>query len=336
MAQLISVTTVQKALKSISKSRILFAFKAVVAISVMAVLIKIIKPQAIYHALTQANKLAVALSFCLIIPNLYVQFKKWRFLVSLVKPNVESKEALKSLLVGFTLGFVTPGRVGEFGRAFFIKNCPWARVLGITIIDKLFSVSVIAIMGVVGLTIIWSGQVPLNILIQRLFLASVGFSLLLFLLLNPDRSAKFLLRTRLANSSHQKIRLLFSSLDDFHHKQARVLLSWCVIFYVTFSVQLFLLVLAFESISPMFAFAASSSAMFVKTLLPISLGDIGVRESTAVYFFSQIGINRAVAFNASFILFTINILFPSLLGLVILLRNRWNGSRTSNRKQDQC
>ena len=336
MTQLTFVTTVQKALKSISKSWILFAFKAAIAVAVMAVLVKIVKPQAIFNALTHANGLLVALAFILLIPNLYVQYKKWRFLVTLVKPNIERKEALKSLLVGFTFGFVTPGRVGEFGRAFFIKDCPWARVLGVTIFDKLYSVSVIAIMGVVGLTIIWSGQIPLTTLLQRLFFAAIGITLLLLVLLNPDRTARFVNKTRLSNSSHPKVKLLLSSLDEFHSKQARTLLSWCVIFFLTYSIQLFLLVTAFKPVSPIYALAASSSAMFVKTLLPISLGDIGIRESAAVYFFGQVGVGRAAAFNASFILFTINILLPSLLGLVILLRNRWNGSWTSNRERGQC
>jgi len=135
----------------------------------------------------------------------------------------------------------------------------------------------------------------------------------------------------IANLSHPKISLLLSSLDEFHPKQARVLLAWCVIFFLTFSMQLYLLVSAFEPVSPIHAFAASSSAMFVKTLLPISLGDLGIRESAVVYFFGLFHVERASAFNASFILFSINILMPSLLGLVILLRNRLNGSGGANR-----
>lgn len=333
MAQLTFAITVLKALKSISKRKGLLILKAVVAVAVLAVLINFVKPRAIYQALIHANSFLVGSAFLLLIPNLYVQYKKWRFLVSLVKPQVERKEALKSLLVGFTFGFVTPGRVGEFGRAFFIKNCPWERVLGVAILDKLFSLSVIATMGAVGLTIIWSEQISLTNLLLRFFLGSIAIVVLLLFLLNPDRIGGFLRRTKLGNSSHPKIKLLLSGMDDFHRQQARILLSWCVIFYLTFSVQLFLLVSAFEPVAPVDAFAASSSAMFVKTCLPISLGDIGIRESAAVFFFSKIEIGRATAFNASFMLFTINILLPSLLGLFILFRDRWNGSQKTNRER---
>ena len=154
----------------------------------------------------------------------------------------------------------------------------------------------------------------------------LGIVLLYYVLLKPDNITRLFHKTRLTDSSHPKISLLLSSLDEFHPKQARILLAWCVVFFLTFTVQLYLLVSAFEPISPVHSFAASSSAMFVKTLLPISLGDLGIRESAAVYFFGLFGIKRASAFNASFILFSINILMPSLVGLFILLRNRLNGS----------
>ena len=96
---------------------------------------------------------------------------------------------------------------------------------------------------------------------------------------------------------------------------------------MTYTVQLFILILAFEKISPLQSFAASSSAMLVKTLLPISLGDIGIRESASVYFYAKMGISKATAFDASFILFILNILFPSFVGLVIVLRDKWNGKK---------
>ena len=67
---------------------------------------------------------------------------------------------------------------------------------------------------------------------------------------------------------------------------------------------------------------------FVKTLLPIALGDLGIRESAAVEFFSYINVKNTTAFNASIMLFAINVLFPSVVGLFFVLKNRLgNGSQ---------
>ena len=75
----------------------------------------------------------------------------------------------------------------------------------------------------------------------------------------------------------------------------------------------------------MHGYLAVASAFLAKTLLPVSFGDLGVRESAAIYFFAQFGISRAAAFNASFLLFLINLLIPSLAGLLIILFNRYVG-----------
>ena len=70
------------------------------------------------------------------------------------------------------------------------------------------------------------------------------------------------------------------------------------------------------------AFLAISATMLVKSLLPISIGDLGIRESAAIFFLGKIGVHESTAFNASILLFLINLLIPSLVGLVLVLKYR--------------
>jgi uncharacterized membrane protein YbhN (UPF0104 family) len=58
--------------------------------------------------------------------------------------------------------------------------------------------------------------------------------------------------------------------------------------------------------------------MLAKSIFPISIADIGIREAGSVYFFALLGISSAAAFNASMVLFLINILLPSVVGLLFL------------------
>ena len=78
--------------------------------------------------------------------------------------------------------------------------------------------------------------------------------------------------------------------------------------------QMFFLINGFTRISFAHAFIGTSAMMFVKSLLPISLGDLGIREAGSIYFFSLYGISQAAALNASLLLFLINIFIPSILG----------------------
>jgi uncharacterized membrane protein YbhN (UPF0104 family) len=66
---------------------------------------------------------------------------------------------------------------------------------------------------------------------------------------------------------------------------------------------------------------ASIMVYFTKTLIPsITLGEIGIREGAAIYFFGLFGCNEAVAFNSSMLLFILNLLLPSIIGMYFLLR----------------
>jgi hypothetical protein len=59
--------------------------------------------------------------------------------------------------------------------------------------------------------------------------------------------------------------------------------------------------------------------LFVKSvILPISIGDLGIRESASVFFYGQMGIPAAAALNASLCIFAVNIVFPSLMGIIVL------------------
>lgn len=62
--------------------------------------------------------------------------------------------------------------------------------------------------------------------------------------------------------------------------------------------------------------------MLVKSMLPISIGDLGIRESAAVFFLGKIGLAESTAFNASILLFLINLVIPSMIGLVLVLKYR--------------
>ncbi len=270
----------------------------------------------------QANNYFIYLTFLLVIPNIYIQYYKWKFLLKLVKPNVTSRESLYSLLVGFTFGFITPGRVGEFGRAFFIKDCSWVKLMGLAFIDKFFSLSIVIFAGAVGLLSLIARQLHFYTFLPIVLFTFSALLLLRYLLIHPELFKNFLYRINILLPFRDKIKLLSSSFDNFHKQQALKLLGFSFLFYIIFFTQFYLAAVAFEHVSVLNVFKAVSSTLLVKSMLPISLGDLGIRESAAVLFFGKIGANNTTAFNASILIFTINILFPSLLGLVIVLKNR--------------
>ncbi len=288
----------------------------------MAMLVKRLQLNELLSAFKSAKLLCIAMALFLLVPNIYVQFFKWRYLVRLLKPEVSDREAIQSLLAGFTFGFITPGRLGEFGRAFFIKDCSWVRLLGIAFVDKLFSLAVVIFWGAIGLMFFVSRQLYFYTMMPVIIFTLIALFVIYYLLFHPEIIRGFLYSLNIILPFREKIKSLMSSLDNFHRRQAVNLLLLNFGFYFVFMIQFYILICSFEPARFIPAFLAIAATMIVKSMLPISIGDLGIRESAAIFFLGRIGLQSATAFNASILLFMINLLIPSVVGLVLVLKYR--------------
>ncbi len=330
----IFVKIVRKVRRFFSRRKSVYLVKLAIATLVMTVLVIKIEPSRIAATFRSAGPGYFVLAFCLLAPNLYLQFFKWRYLLRLEKPDVTGFEVLSSLFAGFTFGLITPGRIGEFGRVFLIKGKPWVTLLGLSAIDKFFSLAVVFAGGTLGLSLLLFDRLKQYFLYWAIVVfAGLTVLVLLFLLLHPDAIRTLLYSLNIQLPVREKIKQLIASLDNFHKKQALHLLCLSGLFYLVFIAQFYLLVLAFEKLAVWKAFEAIAATLLVKTLLPITLGDLGIREGAAIEFFSYLQIENTTAFNASVMLFVINVLLPSLIGLFFVLRNRLgNNSLTQKNK----
>ncbi|MBN1154777.1 flippase-like domain-containing protein [candidate division KSB1 bacterium] len=285
-------------------------------------LVKNLKVANIITTFGKATYIYIIMAALLVVPNIYIQYYKWRYLIRLVKPEADNAEALKSLLAGFAFGFITPGRVGEFGRAFFIKDCPWMKVIGVSFIDKFFSLAIVIFMGSIGILSLLGKQLHFFILLPLLIFTIITLLLLRYVLIHPELIRTLLYKINVILPIRDKIKQLISVFDNFNRKNAYRLIIYSVIFYLIYFIQFSLLVIAFEHIHLFRAFQAISSTLLVKSLLPISLGDLGIRESAAIFFLAKVGAQQATAFNASIMTFILNILIPSMIGFFIVLKNK--------------
>jgi uncharacterized membrane protein YbhN (UPF0104 family) len=101
-------------------------------------------------------------------------------------------------------------------------------------------------------------------------------------------------------------------------RQLYITLFCTIAFHCVLVLQMFFLINAFSEITLFHAFIGTSAMMFVKSLLPISLGDLGIREAGSIFFFSTFGISHVAALNASLLLFVINVFLPSVVGTFFL------------------
>ena len=300
--------------------------KILITMAILTVLIYTIEPEKIKAALKNARKEWVLLAAALLPLNIALQYWKWKILLRTLKPEISFSEVFSSLLVGFTLGLATPGRMGEVGRAFAIRDSEPLRIMGLSLTDKFYSLGCTALIG--GLAILILPGMVLQqsgyIIISSAIIYLVGTYVVLYLFLHPGFVRGIFYSISLMLPKRDKIKGLISCLDGISPKKARTVFMLSVLFYLTFITQFYMMTRAFSDLSLWNGFRGLPAIVFTKTFLPVSIGGLGVGELASVQFLSLFKVEAAAAFNASMILFSINVLIPGIVGFLFIPKLRFS------------
>jgi uncharacterized protein (TIRG00374 family) len=312
-----------------SKNSLIITAKVLIASGLLYYLISSVQYNQIVSALTNVNILLVGIVLVLSIINIYLQYAKWKLTCSeLLDENSKSK-IFRSLFFGFSAGIITPLRVGEFfGRGIEFKNKSLLQVTAATLVDKFFPLMIVAFLGSISilLFIYFYYQVTSYVVIPLFILLFTLFYILFFLF----RNKKFwnsILFSKLHSS--QRIKSLLDKLRTLENLDGiyfNKMLSISFCFYLCYLIQYALLVSAFSGNNDLVIYLwAANLIMFVKTIIPpISVGELGIREGASIYFLTKMGESASVGFNASILIFVINLLIPALIGAVLFLRKNGN------------
>jgi len=303
---------------------ILLLLKFAVSVWLVYFILTKIQLSEIHAEFDQINWFCLVMGAVLTMPNILVQHLKWRYLVHVVEPRIGYKEIFESLMCGFSIGLITPGRLGELGKGFFIPSVPKVQITGMSIIDKILSQFALSIFGMVGILYFLREKFhfPLSLKIF-LIAAAICFAGLLWCLIFWPVT----IRRAIRNSKklfyrmpyRRQIFSLISASDLFkrHHFWPSAL--YAVIFQLIIYAQFYFFINVFDDVTWVEALSAASGAMLVKSFLPIALMDLGVREGAVIYFFGLLGVTSAAAFNASILVFVSNVLLPGAIGVGFLV-----------------
>ncbi|MGB5529314.1 MAG: lysylphosphatidylglycerol synthase transmembrane domain-containing protein [Ignavibacteriaceae bacterium] len=309
----------------VNKTTLIIIAKILITVGLLFFLIKSVEYDKIVYALSNANLYVIGVVVLLGVINIYLQYTKWNLTSREVLGVNDKSKSIRSLFYGFSAGIITPLRVGEyFGRGIEFKDKSLLQVTLATLVDKFFPLLIVALLGSVSslFFIYFYYQVSLYIVVALFIITFTLFYILILLLL----SKKFwntLLFSKIKSS--QKLKSFFDKIKIFQNLDRKYFYKMFLIsflFYSCFLIQYALLVSAFSNHYDYFHYLwAANLIMFTKTVIPpISLGELGIREGASVYYLTQMGESASVAFNASILLFIINLLFPALIGVGMFFR----------------
>lgn len=308
--------------KFFSNPLIANTLKIIISFVLLSGLLYYLDSKTIVESMARANPYYLTIGLALAIVQLVIHFFRWRYLLRLVAKEISNKETFTSFFVGFMAGFFTPAQLGEFaGRIASHPNVQKSHIIAITIIDKLYWFALTVIVGGTGLSMfvytyyadIWSPWYR--------YLITALFSILIVIFLYPEKIKELLLQLPSSIRQHRYYEMVEFIENVFRNKNAWMVSSLTLSLYVVILLEYYFLAMAFGNVSLNDALICVASVLFIKAIiLPISFGDLGVRESTAVFFFQTMGLNTAIAFNASIIMSFANVIVPTAIGALLVLQ----------------
>jgi hypothetical protein len=247
--------------------------------------------------------------------NWSLEALKWKFLIQPFS-RISVKDSLKAVFSGLALGFATPRSIGDyFGRVIFLSSKDRVKAIVPTVISRVSQLVPTLILGTFGVFFLLS-KVPhvMNLVAWSLILL-VGIVLVVGMnTLNIKGLSfidRFLGQLRIQYRFNDLVRVLIMSFGR----------------YFVFSLQFVLaLIIMNVELSLMLLFAGVSWIFLAKSILPSFnfLSDLGIREFSAIVFFEAYGLSLEPVLMASILIWTINILFPAIFGVLIIGKSKFD------------
>lgn len=257
---------------------------------------------------------------------IFIRVMRWRYILKILKVRVCFYNALKAFWSGLYLAAITPGKLGEISRAYFIvEDSPSiARPMLSVFIDRLADAISLLLFGILASYFYLNELGQLNKLLIFLLVGS-GLSIVLIFL---KRNMFYIFFRKIAHKFVSKEKIPLRENLDFHFLEgwkinncillfSFILLGWLVFFF-----GWWLLAKALYIKISFLKIMLTISIATIVSILPISIGGLGTRDAAVVFIFSKMGIMKDAALSFSLLIFAVEI--ATVCGGVLFLLHGFN------------
>jgi hypothetical protein len=270
----------------------------------------------------------------LMLVNWGIESQKWRFLIRRIE-RISFFRSVQAVFAGASISFFTPNRTGEyFGRAFILDKASHIDGILITILGSMSQLYITILTGTISMLVfirqflaghaLFSGHV-FYVVIVLVVLLDI---LLLFMLVNIQYIS--VLREKLFRSRFKRFRRHLAVFSEIRPRHMLMVLAMSFLRYIVFTCQFLILLEVFSVPVPVpEAIVITSLIFFVLSVVPtVTLTELGIRDSVAVYFFGiwfgqSGGMPDAILIgilSASTLLWVINLAIPAITGTLFVYR----------------
>ncbi len=266
------------------------------------------------------GKLIWLVAFVFLMPlNWALEAKKWKSIYG----KISFPKAFKTILAGISLAIITPNRVGEYGGRLLTippeKN--WKSIVA-TLVGSISQNLVTIFFGIVGLLFLSNRLDFLNISFVPIIITAVLFFILgLYVYFNIDVLALIVKKLGLKKYL-VRFNKYFQEIRQIKKKTLLFVISVSSLRYILYASQYYFVIRFFNiDVSTWAAMQGITSILLIQSSLPLPpFMSILARSEISLLIWGLFGINELIILCMTFLIWSINLLFPALLGYLVILR----------------
>ncbi|MFN5787047.1 MAG: lysylphosphatidylglycerol synthase domain-containing protein [Flavobacteriia bacterium] len=298
--------------KAIKKQSAIFIFLKLIVVTVIAVFfyVQFKRVQWDQQSINLENPLAMILVVVLIPLNWYFEWSKWSVVLKVSGVRSTNSTRRQSFFAGIVTGMLTPNMLGNFlGRIYYFERRHRLSLTVLTLVSNYAQFIASIVFGLVAL-----------FFLKRTPLGEIEFDVKWFLILIAAILVVFYFYFEWIfrfSKRKARIHLLMRSLEkkDFFRWKILVL---SILRHSVFVLQFSFMLFAFgEDLSWSNMLWIWQLYLWVTLAPSLFLGKLAIRESVAIWVLGAAGMSELAVLVSSFLIWTFNLLLPTLVGLII-------------------
>lgn len=272
----------------------------------------------VWDALRAANPWLLGLSIALYVPFLAVKAARWRLVCADMRVALSWGDAWRIYGIGLAAGTFTPGQAGDALKAWYVqrKGYTLARGLASSVLDRLFDVAALAVIGLIGVVVYggkFANQTPVLVGWVALCVLAVAF-----VAWNRTRTwAVKLVTRRLSKFGGGGV-----SQESGWSLRPSTLTNAGLLTVASFALSIFRVWLLASAVGVVLGPLEVSGFVGLTTaaaLVPVTVGGVGTRDVVAALAFTQLGLRPELGIATSLLILVLN-LSQAITGWVIWAR----------------
>ena len=296
-------------------------------IVVLLIILAKIDVNKLLQILVNVNLIFLVTAIILNIPQLFLKSLRWNRLLLIQGINYSKITSFLTYMSSLYIGFVTPGRLGEFIKAVYLKSdkgISLSKGMSSVLVDRLFDLYLLIILGLIG---IWKFDILGKLSNTSLFLLII-FVLFPLIILNKQLMGKVIgliykfvikKKAQLRDKIEERFEDFYNGINQLINLKLIFSAFLTCLSYSVFFIQCYLIAIAMGISINFITITLFMAISNLISFIPISISGLGTRDAILIYLFSLIDLNPELAVSYAFLVFITFFVCGGLMGGVAWL-----------------